>query len=69
MYYNNYQKWSEIKISALSESVFKKQVEIYTASKNNDLAKLRIFQNDLINSAEAKILAVHFNNYPYQYFR
>lgn len=50
--------WNTIDWSIIQTKVFKWQRKIYTASKGNNNKRVRMYQNHLLNSREAKMLAV-----------
>jgi RNA-directed DNA polymerase len=50
--------WNNIDWKAIDGQVFKWQRQIYTASKENDIRKVRILQNRLFSSYGAKLLAI-----------
>lgn len=50
--------WNNIDWKVIESQVFKWQRQIYTASKENDIKKVRIIQNRLFNSYGAKLLAI-----------
>jgi RNA-directed DNA polymerase len=55
---NTISSWNAIDWSQIQAKVFKWQRKIYAASKENNIKQVRIYQNLLLNSTEAKMLAV-----------
>lgn len=51
-------RWETINWASVQKKVFKYQKEIYKASKNNSIEKVRVLQNCLIKSYLAKLVAV-----------
>jgi RNA-directed DNA polymerase len=51
-------RWNTINWKEIQIKVFKWQRQIYTASKNNDIKKVRKLQNIILNSHSAKLLAI-----------
>lgn len=51
-------RWNTINWKEIQIKVFKWQRQIYTASKNNDIKKVRNLQNIILNSHSAKLLAI-----------
>ena len=50
--------WNKIDWKTIESQVFKWQRGIYTASKENDIKKVRLIQKQLFSSYSAKLLAV-----------
>jgi RNA-directed DNA polymerase len=50
-------RWEQIDWTYVQDKIFKWQQEIYTASKNGDIRRVRYLQKVLIRSMEAKLLA------------
>nr|YP_010987485.1 putative reverse transcriptase intron maturase and HNH endonuclease [Hydrocytium acuminatum]WOR09530.1 putative reverse transcriptase intron maturase and HNH endonuclease [Hydrocytium acuminatum] len=55
---NQTTSWNTINWTTIQQKVFKWQRKIYTASKENEITKVRYYQHLLLNSIEAKKLAV-----------
>jgi len=55
---SNYDSWTTIRWPLVERRVVKWQNSIYLASKENDFKKLRSIQKMLVNSLDAKLLAV-----------
>lgn len=52
------QKWNDINWESLEDTVFKIQNQIYTSTRNGNIATTRNLENLLVNMYEAKLLAV-----------
>ncbi|MGI9215341.1 MAG: reverse transcriptase N-terminal domain-containing protein [Gammaproteobacteria bacterium] len=52
-------KWDDLNWAKIEDTIFIMQKQIYAAKKSNNIEKLRNIQNLLINSHEAKLLAVN----------
>jgi len=50
--------WKDINWKSIDYRISKLQRKIYTLTKDNDIVKVRKAQKDLLNSHEAKLLAV-----------
>lgn len=50
--------WKEINWTEIRKITFKWQQEIYLASKHGDIRKVRLLQHKILNSQEAKLLAI-----------
>lgn len=53
-----YIRWNDIPWTSVNKNVFKWQQEIFSASKANDIKKVRSWQHRILGSTEAKLLAV-----------
>lgn len=50
--------WKEVKWSLVDSRVLRYQTRIFKASKENNIPKVRCLQKRLLNSLDAKLLAV-----------